>query len=76
METMLKREAMFIAIVLVVGILLCTISELCEGGITSKFVRNDYASLDMPLDSDVFSVPSGYNAPQQVSKKFHKCFLI
>lgn len=36
------------------------------GGKTSAFVRNDYLSLDMPLDSDVFHVPPGYNAPQQV----------
>lgn len=32
----------------------------------STFVRNDDLSLDMPLDSDVFRVPPGYNAPQQV----------
>ncbi|GAU34927.1 hypothetical protein TSUD_312580, partial [Trifolium subterraneum] len=30
------------------------------------FVRNDYLSLDMPLNTDVFRVPLGYNAPQQV----------
>ncbi|MCI11934.1 purple acid phosphatase 2-like, partial [Trifolium medium] len=35
-------------------------------GNTSNFVRNDYLSLDMPLDTDVFRVPPGYNAPQQV----------
>lgn len=44
--------------------------ELCNGGITSSYVRNDDLSLDMPLDSDVFRVPPGYNAPQQV------CFLV
>lgn len=32
----------------------------------STFVRNDDLSLDMPLDSNVFRVPPGYNAPQQV----------
>lgn len=39
---------------------------LCNGGITSSFVRTVEKSVDMPLNSDVFSVPSGYNAPQQV----------
>uniref|UniRef100_A0A6N2LCP3 Purple acid phosphatase n=1 Tax=Salix viminalis TaxID=40686 RepID=A0A6N2LCP3_SALVM len=39
---------------------------ISNGGITSSYVRNDDLSLDMPLDSDVFRVPPGYNAPQQV----------
>lgn len=63
MEAMWKRVVVFL--VTVVGIL-CSIGDVCEGGSTSSFVRNDYLSLDMPLDSDVFRVPPGYNAPQQV----------
>ncbi|XP_043694986.1 purple acid phosphatase-like [Telopea speciosissima] len=39
---------------------------LCSGGVTSSFVKVNYPSVDMPLNSDVFSVPPGYNAPQQV----------
>ncbi|CAI9303224.1 unnamed protein product [Lactuca saligna] len=39
---------------------------LSKGGITSTFIRNEEKSLDMPLESDVFRIPSGYNAPQQV----------
>ncbi|KAI3769716.1 hypothetical protein L6452_00829 [Arctium lappa] len=39
---------------------------LSNGGITSTFVRNEEKSIDMPFDSDVFKVPPGYNAPQQV----------
>ncbi|KAL3515129.1 hypothetical protein ACH5RR_022031 [Cinchona calisaya] len=39
---------------------------LCSGGITSSFVRVSQKSVDMPLDADVFRVPPGYNAPQQV----------
>ncbi|XP_051147063.1 purple acid phosphatase 2-like [Andrographis paniculata] len=39
---------------------------LCSGGITSSFVRKAEKTVDMPLDSDVFEVPPGYNAPQQV----------
>ncbi|KAG6509293.1 hypothetical protein ZIOFF_034686 [Zingiber officinale] len=39
----------------------------CDGGITSSFSRKLQKSVDMPLDSDVFRVPSGHNAPQQVT---------
>ncbi|GER42278.1 purple acid phosphatase [Striga asiatica] len=39
---------------------------LCSGRITSSFVRKVEGSVDMPLDSGVFKVPPGYNAPQQV----------
>lgn len=42
------------------------IAEVCSGGITSSYLRNDDLGRDMPLDSDVFRVPPGYNAPQQV----------
>ncbi|KAJ6797720.1 purple acid phosphatase 2 [Iris pallida] len=38
----------------------------CHGGETSSFVRKVEKSIDMPLHSDVFRVPAGYNAPQQV----------
>ncbi|KAH6812336.1 purple acid phosphatase 12 [Perilla frutescens var. frutescens] len=38
----------------------------CEGGLTSSYVRKNGLSSDMPLDSDVFRLPPGYNAPQQV----------
>ncbi|PNY12404.1 purple acid phosphatase [Trifolium pratense] len=39
---------------------------LCNGGTTSTFVRKVEKGINMSLDSDVFAVPSGYNAPQQV----------
>lgn len=42
------------------------IVDLCNGGVTSSFVRKVEKTIDMPLDSDVFKVPPGYNAPQQV----------
>ncbi|KAG6774671.1 hypothetical protein POTOM_022033 [Populus tomentosa] len=54
----------FVGMVLV-GLIL-GFAEIANGGITSSYVRNDDLSLDMPLDSDVFRVPPGYNAPQQV----------
>ncbi|KAJ4823874.1 prolyl aminopeptidase [Turnera subulata] len=40
--------------------------DVCRGGRTSTYVRNDDLANDMAFDSDVFRVPPGYNAPQQV----------
>lgn len=60
------RRAM--GLVLFLGYVIFCIAEVCKAGMTSNFVRNDDLSLDMPLDSDVFQVPPGYNAPQQVSR--------
>ncbi|XP_027148300.1 purple acid phosphatase-like [Coffea eugenioides] len=40
--------------------------EFCSAGTTSSYVRKYNYDIDMPLDSDVFRVPPGYNAPQQV----------
>lgn len=37
-----------------------------NGGSSSSFVRKVEKTIDMPLDSDVFRTPPGYNAPQQV----------
>ncbi|KAL3515128.1 hypothetical protein ACH5RR_022030 [Cinchona calisaya] len=51
---------------LLVLCLVLKISVLSRGGITSSYVRKLQKSVDMPLDSDVFRVPPGYNAPQQV----------
>ena len=47
-------------------LVLLSFGEFCNGGITSNYVRRNDLSADMPLDSDVFRVPPGYNAPQQV----------
>ncbi|KAJ3696101.1 hypothetical protein LUZ60_001478 [Juncus effusus] len=48
------------------AILVFGLASRCEGGVTSRFVRKLEASVDMPLDSDMFRVPAGFNAPQQV----------
>lgn len=50
-------------------------SQLSFGGITSNYVRTANLSLDMPLDADVFSVPPGYNAPQQVLSPYKSIIL-
>ena len=42
----------------------------CHGGTTSSYVRRLQATVDMPLDSDVFRVSPGCNAPQQVRITF------
>lgn len=47
------------------GLLLNAVA-FCNGGTTSAFVRKVEKTVDMPLDSDVFRAPPGYNAPQQV----------
>uniref|UniRef100_A0A2P2JKJ1 Purple acid phosphatase n=1 Tax=Rhizophora mucronata TaxID=61149 RepID=A0A2P2JKJ1_RHIMU len=79
---MVQRERDFaFAVALVLGLILI-VAEVCRGGITSSYARNDDLSLDMPLDSDVFRVPPGYNAPQQVrfcwvtQVHFYKCNML
>jgi len=37
-----------------------------DAGVTSEYRRKLEATVEMPLDADVFRVPEGYNAPQQV----------
>ncbi|KAB1207344.1 Purple acid phosphatase 2 [Morella rubra] len=56
-----SSSSSLIAIILVLNVV-----ALCNGGMTSTFVRKVEKTIDMPLDSDVFKVPAGYNAPQQV----------
>ena len=56
--------AMFNVILLVSAFTLCI-----NGGVTSSKIERQLAVYpgDMPLDSDVFKVPNGYNAPQQAN---------
>lgn len=51
---------------LLVCLILMNAVDFCNGGITSSFVREKDLTLDMPIYSDVFRVPPGYNSPQQV----------
>ncbi|CAK7329641.1 unnamed protein product [Dovyalis caffra] len=51
---------------IVVLVLVLNVALFCNGGKTSSFVRKAELGVDMPLSSDVFQVPPGYNAPQQV----------
>uniref|UniRef100_A0A7C9A4L0 Purple acid phosphatase n=1 Tax=Opuntia streptacantha TaxID=393608 RepID=A0A7C9A4L0_OPUST len=60
------KPSFILYIFLVHGLVLNQVVRVNGGGITSKFVRKVEKGIDMPLDSDVFSVPPGFNAPQQV----------
>lgn len=55
-----------IVIIAVVAFMVLKSVSYVDGGLTSSFVRQIENTIDMPLDSDVFSEPPGYNAPQQV----------
>nr|GMC87477.1 purple acid phosphatase 2-like [Ipomoea batatas] len=55
----------YYVVAVVLGVVLSA-AILCSARISSTYVRNVEKSADMPLDSDVFRVPPGYNAPQQV----------
>lgn len=35
-------------------------------GRTSTYIRSEWPSSDIPLNNDVFAIPNGHNAPQQV----------
>lgn len=60
--SMAARWDSFVLAVAVVGLTMISSSSTA----VISFVRSSSLSPDMPLDSDVFRVPPGYNAPQQV----------
>lgn len=59
------HSAFTVYVFVVLGLILNQ-AVFCNGGLTSNFVRKVENSVDMPLESDVFSLPPGRNAPQQV----------
>jgi hypothetical protein len=62
-------------LVLLPYVLLCLVSGGYSGR-TSSYVRTEFPSTDIPLDSEWFSIPKGYNAPQQVSHFVTICQFI
>ncbi|GER26562.1 purple acid phosphatase [Striga asiatica] len=63
----MESHCVFTSLVhLLAALILVSVLGLCEGGFTSSYVRPNGLSQDMPLDSDVFREPPGYNSPQQV----------
>uniref|UniRef100_A0A453PW50 Purple acid phosphatase n=3 Tax=Triticinae TaxID=1648030 RepID=A0A453PW50_AEGTS len=59
----LRRHQCLIAAFVLAGLLLV---QAEARGVTSAYRRRLEAAEDMPLDADVFAVPPGHNAPQQV----------
>lgn len=51
----------------VIGYVLLSFLNSVYAGVTSSFIRSEWPSVDIPLDNEVFAVPNGYNAPEQVS---------
>ncbi|KAI3894479.1 hypothetical protein MKX03_013810 [Papaver bracteatum] len=51
---------------LLVCVVLLSCTEDSKAGLTSTFIRKQWPSKDIPLDNEVFAVPTGHNAPQQV----------
>lgn len=64
----------YFAVIVVLALVLSSVIS-CHGGKTSIYVRKVEKTVDMPLDSDVFRVPSGYNAPQQVLPQLLRHFF-
>ena len=62
-----KKMGSMIPQFLLIGCVLFSFMNNAYAGVTSSFIRSEWPSVDIPLDNEVFAVPSGYNAPQQVS---------
>ncbi|KAL3539008.1 hypothetical protein ACH5RR_002374 [Cinchona calisaya] len=63
---MTRFSSFFSSFAVLLGLVITNAAILCSGGITSSFVRLDEKAKDMPFEADVFRLPPGYNAPQQV----------
>lgn len=50
----------------IILVLVLSYVENGNAGLTSTFVRTQWPATDIPLDNEVFAIPKGYNAPQQV----------
>ncbi|TQD80716.1 hypothetical protein C1H46_033742 [Malus baccata] len=58
------------AVVVVLAMVL-SLTVVCNGGVTSTFVRKVESTVDMPHESDVFQIAPGYNAPEQYNTKYY-----
>ncbi|KAL6554551.1 Bifunctional purple acid phosphatase 26 [Orobanche hederae] len=59
------RGSMLVQLLLSSFVLLTFVSS-GNAGVTSAFIRNEWPSVDIPLDNEVFAFPKGDNAPQQI----------
>lgn len=65
-----KMQCLFLQLAFALCIFISCLS-FGNAGITSTFIRSEWPSIDMPLDNEVFAIPKGHNAPQQVSSIFY-----
>ncbi|PIA42298.1 hypothetical protein AQUCO_02000032v1 [Aquilegia coerulea] len=61
----MSKHTSFLRFLVLSSVLLSSVSY-GSAGITSSFVRSEWPSIDIPLDNEVFAIPKGYNAPEQV----------
>ncbi|XP_064999200.1 phosphoenolpyruvate phosphatase-like isoform X1 [Musa acuminata AAA Group] len=62
---LLKNMGLCTWLLFIYLILICFVDDVLSGR-TSSFMRSEWPSTDIPLDSEAFVVPGGYNTPQQV----------
>ncbi|KAL5206615.1 hypothetical protein ABZP36_034824 [Zizania latifolia] len=58
--------ARVLAVVLILALAAACAAPAARGGVTSTYRRSLQMLPDMPFDADVFRVPAGFNAPEQV----------
>jgi hypothetical protein len=61
----MRTQQVLLLVALAAVSALALIGTGANGGITSSYRRKLEATVDMPLDADVFKPPPGYNAPEQ-----------
>ncbi|KAK8543243.1 hypothetical protein V6N13_136228 [Hibiscus sabdariffa] len=60
-----KMQRLLFRLVLITFVFLDSVDNV-NAGITSRYTGNEWPAVDIPLDHEVFAVPEGHNAPQQV----------
>ncbi|KAK8562979.1 hypothetical protein V6N12_011041 [Hibiscus sabdariffa] len=63
---MISFSSSSLCFTVLVSIFLFDSALISNGGKTSIYVRKPEKTVEMPLQSDVFQIPPGFNAPQQV----------
>ncbi|KAK8520451.1 hypothetical protein V6N12_004389 [Hibiscus sabdariffa] len=60
-----KMQCLLFRLVLITFVFLDSVDDV-NAGITSRYTGKEWPAVDIPLDHEVFAVPEGHNAPQQV----------
>ncbi|KAJ6731862.1 ACID PHOSPHATASE RELATED [Salix purpurea] len=66
MSKVVETRSMLLQVLILVFFFFSAFVKNGNAGITSTFIRSEWPSNDIPLDNEVFVVPKGHNAPQQV----------